>query len=80
MLDNLESELLAGSLSEESQQWLAQCGLTAERMQNQLEPVHTPQRSLHLYHCDLPLALISHDGKIDWSAEYDAWGNQGNIT
>jgi RHS repeat-associated protein len=78
LLDRLEGELRSGNLSEQSQQWLAQCGLTAERIQNQLEPVHIPQRSIHLYHCDhrgLPLALISSDGKTDWSAEYDAWGN-----
>jgi RHS repeat-associated protein len=78
LLDRLEGELRSGDLSEQSLQWLAQCGLTTERMQNQLEPVHTPQRTIHLYHCDhrgLPLALISRDGKTDWSAEYDAWGN-----
>ncbi|MGK9228872.1 RHS repeat protein, partial [Yokenella regensburgei] len=78
LLDRLEGELRSGNLSEQSQQWLAQCGLTAERMQNQLEPVHTPQRTIHLYHCDhrgLPLALINGEGKTDWSAEYDAWGN-----
>jgi RHS repeat-associated protein len=78
LLDRLEGELLNSNLSEQSQQWLAQCGLTAERIQNQLEPVHIPQRSVHLYHCDhrgLPLALISADGKTDWSAEYDVWGN-----
>ncbi len=77
LLDRLEGELRSGHLSEQSQQWLAQCGLTAERMQNQLEPVHTPQRTIHLYHCDhrgLPLALISADGKTVWSAEYDVWG------
>ncbi|EFR8870773.1 hypothetical protein H1Z24_000001, partial [Salmonella enterica] len=28
--------------------------------------------------CDqrgLPLALVNAEGKADWSAEYDAWGN-----
>jgi RHS repeat-associated protein len=78
LLDRLEGELRSGHLSEQSQQWLAQCGLTAERMRNQLEPVHTPQRTIHLYHCDhrsLPLALINEDGKTDWYAEYDVWGN-----
>ncbi|MGX5871645.1 RHS repeat-associated core domain-containing protein, partial [Enterobacter cloacae] len=37
-----------------------------------------PLRKLHLYHCDhrgLPLALVCHDGRIAWRAEYDAWGN-----
>ena len=77
LLDRLEGELLSGDISEQSRQWLAQCGLTAERMRNQLEPVHIPQRTLHLYHCDhrgLPLALINEEGQVDWSADYDAWG------
>jgi len=30
---------------------------------------------IHLYHRGLPLALINEDGKTDWSAEYDVWGN-----
>ncbi|MDD9041546.1 hypothetical protein LAY93_22640, partial [Escherichia coli] len=41
---------------------LASCGLTVEQMQNQMDPVYTPARKIHLYHCDhrgLPLALIS---------------------
>ena len=78
LLDRLEGELRSDNLSEQNQQWLAQYGLTAERMQNRLEPVHTPQRTIHLYHSDhrgLPQALINDDGKTDWSAEYDAWGN-----
>jgi RHS repeat-associated protein len=78
LLDGLEGELLSGDISEQSRQWLAQCGLTAERMRNQLEPVHIPQRTLHLYHCDhrgLPLALINEEGHVDWSADYDAWGS-----
>ncbi|VTP17417.1 putative deoxyribonuclease RhsC [Phytobacter ursingii] len=77
LLDGLEGELLSGDISEQSRQWLAQCGLTAERIRNQLEPVHIPQRTLHLYHCDhrgLPLALINEEGQVDWSADYDAWG------
>ncbi|MCU6175161.1 RHS domain-containing protein [Citrobacter cronae] len=78
MVDNLEAELQRGELSEASRAWLAQCGLTPEQIQNQMEPEYTPQRKIHLYHCDhrgLPLALVSHDGKVEWSAEYDAWGN-----
>ncbi|ECG1194407.1 RHS repeat protein, partial [Salmonella bongori] len=78
MVDNLEAELQRGELSEASRAWLAQCGLTPEQIQNQIEPEYTPQRKIHLYHCDhrgLPLALVSHDGKVEWSAEYDAWGN-----
>ncbi len=78
MVDNLEAELRRGELSEANRTWLAQCGLTPEQIQNQMEPEYTPQRKIHLYHCDhrgLPLALISIDGKIEWSAEYDAWGN-----
>ncbi|MFQ3395682.1 RHS repeat-associated core domain-containing protein [Enterobacter mori] len=78
MLDGLEAELRCGEISAANQQWLGQCGLTAEQMARQLEPVYTPLRKLHLYHCDhrgLPLALICHDGRVAWQAEYDAWGN-----
>ncbi len=58
--------------------WLASCGLTVEQMQNQMDPVYTPARKIHLYHCDhrgLPLALISTEGATEWCAEYDEWGN-----
>ena len=61
MLDRLESEILADRVSEESRRWLASCGLTVEQMKNQMDPVYTPARKIHLYHCDhrgLPLALI----------------------
>uniref|UniRef100_UPI000B7FD3CB RHS repeat-associated core domain-containing protein n=1 Tax=Escherichia coli TaxID=562 RepID=UPI000B7FD3CB len=81
MLDRLESEILAARVSEESRHWLASCGLTVEQMQNQMDPVYTPARKIHLYHCDhrgLPLALISTEGTTAWYAEYDEWGNQLN--
>ncbi|MDF6594984.1 hypothetical protein NLP45_24040, partial [Escherichia coli] len=39
-------------VSEESRRWLASCGLTVEQMQNQMDPVYTPARKIHLYHCD----------------------------
>ncbi|MBW9318313.1 RHS repeat protein, partial [Escherichia coli] len=74
MLDRLESEILADRVSEESRRWLASCGLTVEQMQNQMDPVYTPARKIHLYHCDhrgLPLALISTEGATAWCAEYD---------
>ncbi|HFT9855471.1 TPA: RHS repeat-associated core domain-containing protein, partial [Escherichia coli] len=78
MLDRLESEILADRVSEESRRWLASCGLTVAQMQNQMDPVYTPARKIHLYHCDhrgLPLALISTEGATEWCAEYDEWGN-----
>ncbi|MBB0565468.1 hypothetical protein G7M62_20795 [Escherichia coli] len=78
MLDRLESEILADRVSEESRRWLASCGLTVEQIQNQMDPVYTPARKIHLYHCDhrgLPLALISTEGATEWCAEYDEWGN-----
>ncbi|RIW11724.1 RHS repeat protein, partial [Escherichia coli] len=78
MLDRLESEILADRVSEESRRWLASCGLTVKQMQNQMDPVYTPARKIHLYHCDhrgLPLALISTEGTTAWYAEYDEWGN-----
>ena len=78
LVDSLEAELQRGELSEGYRAWLAQCGLTPEQIQNQMEPEYIPQRKIHLYHCDhrgLPLALINSEGKTDWSAEYDAWGN-----
>ncbi|HHL4727586.1 TPA: RHS element core protein, partial [Escherichia coli] len=79
LLDRLEGEIRANCVSSESRQWLAQCGLTVERLAAQIEPVYLPERKIHLYHCDhrgLPLALISEDGNTAWSAEYDEWGNQ----
>ncbi|WP_423742713.1 RHS element core protein [Escherichia coli] len=81
LLDRLEGEIRANCVSSESRQWLAQCGLTVERLAAQIEPVYLPERKIHLYHCDhrgLPLALISEDGNTTWSAEYDEWGNQLN--
>ncbi|EHK2707864.1 RHS repeat protein, partial [Salmonella enterica] len=78
MVDSLEAELQRGELSAVNRAWLAQCGLTPEQIQNQMEPEYTPERKIHLYHCDhrgLPLALVNAEGKTDWSAEYDAWGN-----
>ncbi|WP_353954502.1 RHS repeat domain-containing protein, partial [Shigella sonnei] len=78
MLDRLESEILADRVSEESRRWLASCGLTVAQMQSQMDPVYTPARKIHLYHCDhrgLPLALISTEGTTAWCAEYDEWGN-----
>ena len=53
------------------------CGLTPEQIQNQMEPEYTPQRKIHLYHCDhrgLPLTLIRSDGRTGWRAEYDEQG------
>ncbi|EFV9744732.1 RHS repeat protein [Shigella dysenteriae] len=81
LLDRLEGEIRANCVSSESRQWLAQCGLTVERLAAQIEPVYLPERKIHLYHCDhrgLPLALISEDGNTAWSEEYDEWGNQLN--
>ncbi|EJN7297476.1 RHS repeat protein, partial [Escherichia coli] len=81
LLDRLEGEIRANCVSSESRAWLAQCGLTVERLAAQIEPVYLPERKIHLYHCDhrgLPLALISEDGNTAWSAEYDEWGNQLN--
>ncbi|EGS5079630.1 RHS repeat protein, partial [Salmonella enterica subsp. enterica serovar Weltevreden] len=52
MLDRLEGELRRNAVSEESRAWLAGCGLTPEQMAGQLEPEYTPQRKIHLYHCD----------------------------
>ena len=81
MLDRLEGEIRANCVSSESRQWLAQCGLTVERLAAQIEPVYLPERKVHLYHCDhrgLPLALISTEGATEWRGEYDEWGNQMN--
>lgn len=78
-LNGLEVELKRGKLSEESQQWLAQCGLIQEQLEVLVEPEFTPERKIHLYHCDhrgLPLALINSRGEAVWRAEYDEWGNQ----
>ncbi len=76
-------ETATGELAktQESRRWLASCGLTVEQIQNQMDPVYTPARKIHLYHCDhrgLPLALVSTEGTTAWYAEYDEWGNQLN--
>ena len=81
LLDRLEGEIRADRVSDESRAWLAQCGLTVERLAAQIEPVYLPERKIHLYHCDhrgLPLALISTEGATEWRGEYDEWGNQLN--
>ena len=78
LVDSLEAELQRGKLSEANRAWLAQCGLTPEQIQNQMEPEYTPERIIHLYHCDhrgLPLALVDINGDITWRAEFDEWGN-----
>ncbi|HFO6920710.1 TPA: RHS repeat-associated core domain-containing protein, partial [Escherichia coli] len=78
LLDRLEEEIRTDRVSSESRAWLAQCGLTVEQLEKQVEPEYTPARKVHLYHCDhrgLPLALISEDGNTAWSGEYDEWGN-----
>nr|WP_215197333.1 hypothetical protein [Escherichia coli] len=58
MLDRLESEILADRVSEESRRWLASCGLTVEQIQNQMDPVYTPARKIHLYHCGIQLRYL----------------------
>ena len=78
-LDGLEAELRCGQVSEQSRQWLAQCGLSEAQLAEQVEAAPEPGRKVHLYHCDhrgLPLALIGTDGETAWSAQYDEWGNQ----
>ncbi|WP_179125141.1 hypothetical protein, partial [Salmonella bongori] len=42
LVDSLEAELQRGELSEASRTWLAQCGLTPEQIQNQIEPEYIP--------------------------------------
>ncbi|WP_425272718.1 RHS domain-containing protein [Rahnella woolbedingensis] len=38
-----------------------------------------PVPALHLFHCDhlgTPIGLINHkNGKVDWKADIDVWGN-----
>ncbi|EEW6712386.1 RHS repeat protein [Escherichia albertii] len=75
MLGRLEGEIRAGRVSHESRQWLAQ---TVEQLEKQVEPEYTPERRLHLYHCDhrgLPQVLISPEGETAWHGVYDEWGN-----
>ncbi|MCU9737148.1 RHS element protein, partial [Escherichia coli] len=82
MLDRLESEILADRVSEESRRWLASCGLTVEQMQNQMDPVYTPARKIHLYHCDhrgLPLSPACTKRATEWFAAYAAWCNLRNV-
>ncbi len=75
MLGRLEGEIRAGRVSHESRQWLAQA---VEQLEKQVEPEYTPERRLHLYHCDhrgLPQVLISPEGETAWHGVYDEWGN-----
>jgi uncharacterized protein RhaS with RHS repeats len=44
LVDNMESELQRGELGDANRAWLAQCGLTPEQIQNQIEPEYTPER------------------------------------
>ena len=79
LLDRLEREIQQGAVSDELQQWLASCGLTVERLAKLIEPEYTPEKKIHLYHCDhrgLPLALVDGEGNIVWQAEYNEWGYQ----
>ncbi len=77
MLGRLERELRAGAVSAESEAWLAQCGLTVEQMESQMEAEYIPERRLHLYHCDhrgLPQALISPEGETAWCGSMTSGG------
>jgi RHS repeat-associated protein len=79
LLDRLEREIQQGAVSDELQQWLANCRLTVEPLAKLIEPEYTPERKIHLYHCDqrgLPLALVGGEGGIVWQAEYNEWGYQ----
>ncbi|HCD1253767.1 TPA: RHS repeat protein [Citrobacter amalonaticus] len=72
MVDNLEADLQRGELSEASRAWLAQCGLKPEQMKNQIEPEYTPERKIHLYHCDhRGLPLVDVKRRVAWRAESD---------
>jgi len=39
-----------------------------EQMENQLEPEHTPERKIHLYHCDHSGAGLAMEGAASLSA------------
>ncbi len=55
--------------------WLGSCAAVARLVRpdggadaNQMDPVYTPARKIHLYHCDhrgLPLAPISTEGATE---------------
>ncbi len=43
-----------------------------------MDPVYTPARKIHLYHCDhrgLTAGACQHGRATEWCAEYDEWGN-----
>jgi hypothetical protein len=46
LVDTLKEELQRGELSEPNRAWLAQCGLTPDQIQNQMEAEYTPQRNM----------------------------------
>ena len=79
--DRLESEILAARVSGEDRRWLASCGLTVERMQNQMDPVYTPAQKFTcttatIAACRWPLSVRK--GQQRGTQNLDEWGNQLN--
>ena len=77
MLDRLEGEIRADRVSSESRAWLAQCGLTVERLAAQTELVYLPERKVHLYHLRPPgTAAGAHQRRRQYDVERggDEWG------
>ncbi len=77
MQGRLERELRQGSVSEESQQWLAQCGLTAEQMAAQLEAEYIQEDGNLIFTTATTGDCRAHqpEGETAWQGEYDEWGN-----
>ncbi len=77
MLDRLESEILADRVSEEA----PLAGIVRPdggADTNQMDPVYTPARKIHLYHTrpSRPAAgACQPEGQQNGAQEYDEWGN-----
>ncbi|MFD1802272.1 RHS repeat-associated core domain-containing protein [Mixta tenebrionis] len=78
-LNEVEQALRAdAALPAESERWLAMTGFTREGLQAFVEPLASSEQRIHLYHCNhvgTPLALVTPEGKVEWQAEFDPWGN-----
>ncbi len=83
-LNEIEKDIRNNHIREENRQWLDAVGLKAENLAVWLAPLPEGDAlKLHLYHCDhlgTPIGLINQkDGKVEWDAVIDPWGNAPDI-
>ncbi|RJT43194.1 RHS repeat-associated core domain-containing protein [Rahnella woolbedingensis] len=78
--NQIEQEIRRHQVSDANHQWLASVNLKAENIALWVDPLpESDEMALHLFHCDhlgTPIGLINHkNGKVDWNADIDVWGN-----